>query len=110
MSKKFIQPGNVITYTNGTGALIPVDSVVVMGARIGIALTDIAIGKSGEVQVTGVFGLAKKSGDTFVQGAVAYWDATNKYLTSTTTSNTLAGYAAAAGASADTTLSIKINA
>lgn len=108
MSKKFIQRGDVMDYANGSTA-IAVDSVVVLGARIGVALADIAANTVGPLAVSEVFSLPKKSGDTFTQGALAYWDSTNKQLTSTASGNTLAGYAFQAGASVDTTLAIKIN-
>lgn len=108
MSKKFIQRGDVMDYANGATA-ITVDSVVVVGARVGVALADIPVNTVGPLAVSEVFSLPKKAGDTFAQGAPAYWDATNKQLTSTASGNTLAGYAFQAGAAADTSLAIKLN-
>jgi predicted RecA/RadA family phage recombinase len=90
--------------------VIAAGAVVVIGARIGVSLNAIAVGATGPIAVVGAYKLTKKSGDTFVQGALVYWDATNQYITSTTTSNTLGGYAVAAAASADATITVKLNA
>lgn len=109
MTTKFVQPGEVIDYT--AGANIASGQVVLMGARIGVALKAIANGETGPVQVTGVFNIAKLSTDNMAQGALLYWDNTNSRLTTTASGNTLAGFAAAAAAAATTTsVNIKINA
>lgn len=109
MTTKFVQPGEVIDYT--AGANIASGQVVLMGARIGVALKAIANGETGPMQVTGVFNIAKLSTDNMAQGALLYWDNTNSRLTTTASGNTLAGFAAAAAAaSATTSVNIKINA
>lgn len=108
MTTKFVQPGEVIDYT--AGANIASGQVVVMGARIGVALKAIANGETGPMQVTGVFNIAKLSTDNMAQGALLYWDNTNSRLTTTASGNTLAGFAAAAAAATTTSVNIKINA
>lgn len=108
MTTKFVQPGEVIDYT--AGANIASGQVVLMGARIGVALKAIANGETGPVQVTGVFNIAKLSTDNMAQGALLYWDNTNSRLTTTASGNTLAGFAAAAAAATTTSVNIKINA
>lgn len=108
MTTKFVQPGEVIDYT--AGANIASGQVVVMGARIGVALKAIANGETGPMQVTGVFNIAKLSTDNMAQGALLYWDNTNSRLTTTASGNTLAGFAAAAAAASTTSVNIKINA
>lgn len=108
MTTKFVQPGEVIDYT--TGANIASGQVVLMGARIGVALKAIANGETGPMQVTGVFNIAKLSTDNMAQGALLYWDNTNSRLTTTASGNTLAGFAAAAAAATTTSVNIKINA
>lgn len=109
MTTKFVQPGEVIDYT--AGANIASGQVVLMGARIGVALKAIANGETGPMQVTGVFNIAKLSTDNMAQGALLYWDNTNSRLTTTASGNTLAGFAAAAAAASTTTsVNIKINA
>ncbi len=108
MTTKFVQPGEVIDYT--AGANIASGQVVLMGARIGVALKAIANGETGPVQVTGVFNIAKMCTDNMAQGALLYWDNTNSRLTTTASGNTLAGFAAAAAAASTTSVNIKINA
>lgn len=111
MTTKFVQPGEVIDYT--ASANIASGQVVLMGARIGVALKAIANGETGPMQVTGVFNIAKLSTDNMAQGALLYWDNTNSRLTTTasaTSGNTLAGFAAAAAAASTTSVNIKINA
>jgi predicted RecA/RadA family phage recombinase len=81
-----------------------------VGVRLGVALTDGAIGDTIAVQVKGVFNLPKLSTDVVAQGAALYWDNTNKRLTTTSTSNTLAGYAAAAAGNGVTSVNIALNA
>lgn len=108
MTTKFVQPGEVIDYT--AGANIASGQVVLMGARIGVALKAIANGETGPMQVTGVFNIAKLSTDNMAQGALLYWDNTNSRLTTTASGNTLAGFAAAAAGASTTSVNIKINA
>lgn len=108
MTTKFVQPGEVIDYT--AGADIASGQVVLMGARIGVALKAIANGETGPMQVTGVFNIAKSSTDNMAQGALLYWDNTKSRLTTAATGNTLAGFAAAAAAATTTSVNIKINA
>lgn len=108
MAKNYIQPGRVITFT--AGATTTSGSGVLIGLRLGVALTDVANGAQGEAQVEGVFSLAKLNTDVMAQGALLYWDNTNKRLTTTTAGNTLAGYAWEAAGNGDTVVSIKINA
>ncbi|MPS27566.1 MAG: DUF2190 family protein [Alcaligenaceae bacterium] len=108
MTKTYVQPGNVLDHK--PSADVASGAVVVLGARIAIALSAIPANTIGSVQVSGVHRLAKKTGDTFAQGALVYWDNTANNLTSTATDNTLAGFAAAAAVSADTTMLVKLNA
>ena len=108
MTTKFVQPGEVIDYT--AGANIASGQVVLMGARIGVALKAIANGETGPMQVTGVFNIAKLSTDNMAQGALLYWDNANSRLTTTASGNTLAGFAAAAAGASTTSVNIKINA
>lgn len=105
--KNFIQPGDVLDYT--ATADVASGAVVVMGARIGVVVADIANGQAGAVRVKGVVELPKVT-TAVAQGAELYWDATNSRLTATATSNTLAGYAAAAAGSGTTTVPLHLNA
>lgn len=108
MTKRFVQPGNVLDHT--PAAAVNSGAVLVIGARIAVALADIAADATGSVQVTGVFELPKKAADTVAQGALVYWDATNSQITTTASGNTLAGFAAHAAAATTTAVDVKINA
>lgn len=108
MTRKFVQPGEVMDYTAATA--IASGDVVKIGARIGVALADIASGATGPVQVSGVFEIAKLTTDVVAQGDLLYWDDTNKRLTTTSVGNTLAGYAFSAAGNGAATVNIKLNA
>jgi predicted RecA/RadA family phage recombinase len=100
-------------YSN-TGSAITSKSVVVLvsGASgfLGVAIADIAATTgTGVVQLDGVWNLPKKSGDVFTAYQQVYWDSSNTRLTTSSTSNTLAGRVAAAAASAATTADLILN-
>lgn len=106
--KNFVQIGDVLDYT--PGAAVASGAVVVIGARIGIAMTAIAAGDTGPLRVKGVVELAKLSTDVVAQGALLYWDADDFRLTTTASGNTLAGYAAKAAGNGATTAWLHLNA
>lgn len=110
MAKNFVQSGSVLDYANASGATIAAGAAVKIGVRIGVALVDIPNGTTGAVRVDGVWTIAKLSTDVVTVGALLYWDDTNKRLTTTSTSNTLAGYAFSAAGNGVTTVDIKLNA
>lgn len=110
MAGNYIMSGEVLDYTNTTGAPIASGALVVVGARVAVALVDIAVGAAGTVRARGVFTVAKLSTDTPAQGALLYWDSANKRLTTTSAGNTLAGIAARAAGAGATTVEISINA
>jgi len=105
--KNFVQAGNTLTLAapydvaSGEGALV--------GATFGVAGTTIANGVDGEFDVCGVFDLAKKSADTPGQGVKAYWDNTNKEVTTTSTANTLIGVFTKAVAGGVVTANVRLN-
>lgn len=74
MAKNFVQPGNVIDWTNGTGSAVAAGSVVKMGNTLGVALVDIANGDVGAVSCCGVFTVPKVSGAVIAQGESLTWD------------------------------------
>lgn len=108
MTKKFIQPGEVIDYT--AGSALTAGTIVLIGNRIGVLLSDLANGETGPAQVTGVFELNKLSTDVVTQGALLYWDAGNSRLTVTASTHKLAGYAWKAADGTTSAVQIKINA
>ncbi|MCK5769474.1 DUF2190 family protein [Algiphilus sp.] len=74
MTRKYIQPGEVIDYANDTGEDIAVDAVVPIGGRIGVALVAIPDGTVGSVQLSGVFEVPKVTGTAIAQGAPIDYD------------------------------------
>ena len=105
----YFQRGESLHYTNGTNNKIEAGDVVVFGTKIGVAGCDIAPGAAGSIHVEGVCAFEKATG-AITAGAAVYWDATNGKITTTSTNNTLAGFAVAAAASGDATVLVKINA
>lgn len=87
--KNFVQCGDVVTVTapyavaSGAGCLV--------GSLFGVATTTAAIGTAVEIKTEGVFDLTTLGTDTPSVGTKAYWDDTNKRLTTTVGSNVLVG-------------------
>ena len=106
--KNSVSMGNVITIT--AAADIASGAMVLIGKRVGVAVADIKNAATGAVQMVGEFTIAKLSTDVVAQGDLLYWDNTNKRLTTTVGSNTLAGFATAPAGSGASTVNIKINA
>ncbi len=77
--KTFLQEGTRMNYT--PVANVTVDQVLVLGDRIGVAVTDIPAGTAGAVAVSGVFRMAATAGEGFMPGQTLYWDAATGALT-----------------------------
>ena len=99
--RTFIQPGDTLSLlaphvlTAGAGALV--------GSLFVVAKAAAASGAAFEGATSGVFTLAKATGEAWTVGVRLYWDNTNKRLTTTVGSNTLVGCATAAAISGATT-------
>lgn len=106
--KNAVSHGNVIPFT--PTAAVASGAMVRVGSRVGVAVTAIAANTEGAVQMVGEFTITKLQTDVVAQGALLYWDDTNKRLTTTVGSNTLAGFATKAASASETTVNIKINA
>jgi predicted RecA/RadA family phage recombinase len=74
MANNYVQPGEVIDWTNG-GSDVTAGAVVRIGKILGVALVDIAGSATGSVQITGVFEVPKVSGAVIAQGENLTWDA-----------------------------------
>lgn len=74
MSSNYVQPGETIAWTNGTGSAVAAGAVVAIGQIIGVALVDIAIAASGSVGIKGVFTLPKVTGAVIAAGESLVWD------------------------------------
>lgn len=106
--KNFVQPGDVIDHL-ATAALSS-GQVVVIGQRLGVAVTNARVGERVPLRVRGVVELAKKAADAVAQGDLLYWAAADGHLTTTKGNNTLAGYATAAAGAGSTTACVHLNA
>lgn len=113
MTSKYVQPGEVINWTNGTGSAVAAGAVVVVGKILGVALVDIAAAATGSVQITGVFTVPKVTTAVIPQGSHLLWDVSaGKFDVGTATAATgdVSGPPAVAFAAAgngDTTLNVK---
>lgn len=110
MSRKRVQEGDSLQWTNSTGTAVSSGDMVGISASFGygVASVDIAASATGTVEVEGVFELPKVSATALAQGAIAYWDAADGEV-NTDNGNTKIGYVwEAAGASA-TTVKIKLH-
>ena len=91
--KNYIQEGNTVTVVapasckSGDGVLV--------GALFGVAAFDASSAADVEVVTQGVFDLPKDS-SVIAQGALAYWNNSNKQITGTSAGNTLVGKAVTA--------------
>lgn len=105
--KNHVQAGDVLTLAapydvaSGAGFLV--------GALFAVATSAAVSGASVEGKTTGVFDLAALSTDTAAVGAKAYWNNTNKQITTTASGNTLVGAFVAVKAAADTTARVKLD-
>ena len=108
MAANYVLDGVHIDYTcTGT---VSSGQVLLIGARIGIALKSGVSGNIIAVRMQGIFTIAKHSTDVVAQGALLYWDNTNSRLTTTAAGHTLAGFASIAAGSGVTTVECSINA
>ncbi|WP_020411304.1 capsid cement protein [Microbulbifer variabilis] len=74
MATNFVQDGRMLDYTNSTSAVITSGRVLAVGAVLGVAMDDIAVGASGEIAIEGVFIVPKVSAAEIRQGETLTWD------------------------------------
>lgn len=111
MARNHVQPGRVLDYANTGSAAVLSGDVVVAGALLGVALTDIAPGATGSVQIDGVFAVPKVAGTAVAQGAaVVFKKASGAFTVGSPAAGDVHGAAAvafSAAAAAATTVHIK---
>lgn len=105
MAQNYVKPGDRMPYTVPANTTIVSGQVVVIGNLCGVALSGGTQGTSIEVQICGVFRLAKATPLVIVQGDRLFWDIQNNVVTKTTSHQPL-GIAASAAASADATADV----
>lgn len=98
---KAIRKGNGKQFKVVADSKIEAGDVVVKGSLVGVAAYPIPAGETGVVERDGEFECVY-DGAAANQGAKAYWDATNKRVTATQSTNTAIGYFALAAVSGDT--------
>lgn len=80
--------------------------VVVMGELPLISNRALAASELGHLQYGGVWRMAKEAPLVIAIGVLLYWDDTNNRVTTTASTHKKIGYAAKAGASADTYIDV----
>ena len=109
MAKNFIKPGDHLTYT--AGADTASGAGVLLGTVLGVSLTAVANGKSGEAAVEGVWELPKTAGAAINAWSRPIWDtATGTFIASgASTGDLLNGVVAVeTAASAATTVKVRL--
>lgn len=107
--KNFIQDGNVLTLTPGAAVASGVGYLFGTGL-FGVAVADVANGVSGSFLTEGVVDIAKTSALAIAVGDRLYWDATNKVVNKTSTSQQCVGIAVEAAANPSSTVKMKLGA
>ena len=97
-----INRGKAIEIVTPSGGYISGQPVKV-GSLIGISSNKYVQGDTAVIWLLGTHFIAKATGQAWTAGALLYWDNTNSVFTTTSSGNTLAGYAYADAASGDTT-------
>lgn len=103
--KNYVGPGKSVDYT--AGANIASGDVVVANDLIGIAVTDIANGKTGAIYLEGEFEVKKEASLAINFGDKVYWDSVAKEADKTNTNKVL-GYCTKAALAADATVVVKL--
>jgi predicted RecA/RadA family phage recombinase len=107
--KNFVQKGATLTLTpniavaSGVGFLHGV-------SLFGVATNDVAANTPGEFITEGVVELGKTSALAIAIGDRVFWDATNKVVNKTTTSQQCIGVAVSAAANPSATVMVKLGA
>ena len=107
MIARYVHEGKSLDYRPSEA--VAAGEVIVLESLVGIARLDIASDTLGSLAVTGVFEVAKASGDIAV-GVPLYWNAKNKNVTVTAAGNTYIGKAVTSAASADAVVHLLLNA
>lgn len=111
--KNYVQEGDRIEWSNGTGNDVSSGDVVPLQHCVGIALGDIANGASGTLLLEGVVTVPKVSAAVFAVGEKLLWDTSvgkfdDSSATPATGDLTGAAIAVEAGANTETTCVVKL--
>ena len=106
--KNFVQHGDTLDLTAPAGGVIS-GTAYLIGALFGVAVASADAAATFPLRVVGVYTLPKATGEAWAEGAILYWDNTNKRLTTTSAGNTKVGTVASAAVSAASTGVIRLN-
>ena len=105
--KNYVQDGDTLTLTPAAAVASGVGHL--FGAALfGVATNDVAANTPGEFRTEGVVTIGKTSALAIAVGDRVFWDATNKVVNKTTTSQQQVGIAVTAAANPSSTVSIKL--
>jgi predicted RecA/RadA family phage recombinase len=99
--------GEAIDYTNTTDEKIAAGQIVSLGTRIGVAGADIAPNETGSLFVKHVFKMPKATG-AITLGAAVYYNETDGTISTESSGNIPAGWAASEAAENDSTVLVSI--
>lgn len=108
MMAEYVNRGETVEYT--ATAAVKRGDVINIGGCFGVAFTDIAADAVGIVNITGRYTVHAATGTAISAGAALFWDASNKCVTTTSTSNTRIGVAANSMASGGASVDVILNA
>lgn len=108
MKANYVQRGGSLDYKNTTGNMIAAGDVLILGARIGVAGTDMVPGGIGTVHVDGVYEIAKKDSIAVTAGTEVYL--AEDGITTASENNVRAGFAAMDSGQESDRVCVKINA
>ena len=110
MAANYIETGDVLPWTNGTGSAVDSGDPVAFGTKgVGVALVDIANAAIGSVSLDGVFQFPKNTSDAVSQGAPVWWDVTaGEAVNVPTLGCWFMGYASEAELAAATTVNVTL--
>lgn len=110
MATNFGGPAQVLTLLTPSGGVISGTPIQIGSLVVVPVETDAATGDSFAGIVRGYFtAVIKKTTDVMTQGAKLYWDNTNFYLTTTSTSNEFVGYCVDAAGNGATTVGVYLH-
>ncbi|MBQ9501674.1 MAG: DUF2190 family protein [Lentisphaeria bacterium] len=103
---KAVRKGSGKQFTVVAVSAIAAGDIVIAGSLHGVAPYAIAAGATGVVEREGLFEAEYDGAAAANKGAAAYWDASAKKVTATSTDNTAIGYFAEAAVSSGTSCKI----
>lgn len=106
--QNFVQPGDVATITAPSGGCTSGVGILIGAHLFGVATTTVAEGAKCEALTEGVVLIAKTSALAIAIGDLLYWDATNKVVNKTSSSQKPVGYAVGAAANPSATVLMRL--